>query len=241
MKTLPTFFALLVLLFATWCRPTDSGVTNSQADTQKADTPWVALFDGGSFDGWRTFGLDSVRGWAIEDSCLTALGQGGDHANDLITIRHFKDFILEVEWKTSPQGNSGIFFYADDSKTDAIYEIAPEYQIIDDAGWPDQLEEWQKTGANYGMHPAPSDKKLKPVGEWNTSRIKVERGRVIHWLNGQKVVEYSLWSPDWEKRKLQGKWKDFPLYGSQKEGSIGLQDHGKKTWFRNIRIWDMGE
>jgi hypothetical protein len=119
-----------------------------------------------------------------------------------------------------------------------VFETGPEYQLIDDAGWPEPLEEWQKTGANYAMHNA-EQKTLHPVGQWNTSRILVKNGHVEHWLNGKKVVEYQLWTDEWREKVKTGKWKDYPGYGSARQGHIALQDHGSPVWFRNIMIREL--
>jgi len=194
---------------------------------------WELLFDGKSMSKWRNYGKDSLVGWKVEDGDMVALGQG---SNDIVTKKEYQNFELSLEWKTAPEGNSGIFFNVVEGKHPAMYETGPEYQIIDEAGWPDKLEEWQKSGANYAMHPAPPTKKLKPVGEYNLSKIVVNKGHVQHWLNGGKVVEYQLWTPEWEKLVKDGKWKDYPDYGRAREGHLGLQDHGKVTWFRNIKV-----
>ena len=76
----------------------------------------------------------------------------------------------------------------------------------------------------------------KPVGEWNHTKIKVHNAKVEHWLNGEKIVEYTLWTPEWQKEKEEGKWKDFPSYGTMKKGHICLQDHGSNVFFKNIKI-----
>jgi len=194
---------------------------------------WELLFDGRSMDKWRNYGKDTLVGWKVEDGDMVALGKG---SNDIITREEFQDFELSLEWKTSPQGNSGIFFSVVEGKHQAVYETGPEYQIIDEAGWPDPLEDWQKAAANYAMHPASKAKKIKPVGEYNSSRIVVNKGHVEHWLNGRKVVEYQLWTPEWEKLVKAGKWKDYPDYGRARKGHLALQDHGNVTWFRNIKV-----
>jgi hypothetical protein len=168
---------------------------------------------------------------------MVALGQGNGHGNDIITNDEFQNFELSLEWKISPGGNSGIFFNAvEDTAIHSIYEIAPEYQLIDEKGYPEKLQEWQRVGACYAMYQPDSNKVLKPVGEFNVSKIIVKDGHVEHWLNGGKVVEYTMWTPEWDSLKAAGKWKDYPLYGSTRKGHIGLQDHGKITWFRNIKI-----
>ena len=88
------------------------------------------------------------------------------------------------------------------------------------------------------MHP-PEGGEVKPLDQWNTSRIVVKGSKVQHFLNGKKVVEYELWSEDWVDRKNNCKWKDKPLYGMAKKGHIGLQDHGGLTQFRNIKIREL--
>ena len=196
---------------------------------------WRLLFDGSSTNGWHTFGRDRVIGWEVKDGELIALGQGGDHANDIVTDDEFENFELDIDWKLSPRANSGIFFNVVEQGYDMAYATGPEYQLIDDAGWPDKLEPWQHTAANYAMHP-PSTRAAKPVGRWNHTRIVVNHGHVEHWLNGVKVVEYEMWTPDWQRRVQAGKWKDYAGYGKAKRGRIGLQDHGNRVFFRSIKI-----
>ncbi len=208
--------------------------SNTLSDAEKA-AGWTLLFDGKTTTGWRGFGRDTVVGWEVTDGELIALGQGGDHANDIITVDEYQNFELVLDWKVSPQANSGVFYNVVEKGFDLIYASAPEYQLIDDHGWPDPLEDWQKSGANYAMN-APSKVVSRPVGEWNTARIVVDHGQVEHWLNGVKVVAYELWTPEWEKLKHAGKWKDYPGYGTGRKGYIGLQDHGNKVYFRNIKI-----
>ena len=122
----------------------------------------------------------------------------------------------------------------------AAYETGPEYQLIDDVGFPGELEEWQQAGADYAMHNADKSKKLlKPVGEFNTSRIRVKDGHVTFWLNGEIIVEYDLWTDEWYALAQEGKWRDYPGYGLARKGHIGLQDHGSPIRFRNIKIRDL--
>lgn len=197
---------------------------------------WQLLWDGKTFNGWHTFNKDSVIGWEIKDGLLISLGQGGDYANDIVTDKEFENFELSIDWKLSPGGNSGLFFNAVEKKYPQIYAMAPEYQLIDDLGFPEKIEDWQKTAACYGMYVADSTKTLKPIGEFNNSKIVVKNGHVEHWLNGKKVVEYQMWSDDWNKRLKDAKWKDFPDFGTAKKGKIGIQDHGQSNSFKNIKI-----
>ena len=117
---------------------------------------------------------------------------------------------------------------------------AQEYQLIDDDGFPEKLEEWQKTGADYAMHNAEA-KTLLPVGEFNSSKIFVVNGKVEHWLNGHMIVSYELWTEEWKALVQNCKWKDYPEYGLARKGFIGLQNHGSEIKFRNIKIRDLTE
>lgn len=200
---------------------------------------WKQLFDGKTTEGWRGFKMDKVpETWSVVDGCLVAHGTGGgETSNDIITLDQYEDFDLYLEWAISPGGNSGIFFHILEDGYPTTYSTGPEYQLIDDAGFPSKLEEWQQTGANYAMHNADKTKKnLLPAGEFNSSRIRVEKGHVTHWLNGEIVVEYDLWTDEWYKLAHEGKWKDYPGYGMAKKGYIGLQDHGSTIRFRNIKL-----
>jgi hypothetical protein len=196
---------------------------------------WELLFDGKSFEKWKSFNGGEVTGWKIVGIEMHNSGTGSDHGGDIITKKQYENFELYLEWKVAPQSNSGVFFHVQEGYTDAIYETGPEYQLIDDKGWPEKLEDWQLSGANYAMHP-PKNARVKPIDEWNETRIIVKNPRVEHWLNGKKVVEYDLWSDEWKALKAAGKWADSSHYGETKSGHIGLQDHGGLTMFRNIKI-----
>lgn len=224
MKLILTFAAVLIMY-------------NSFGQHSCPSADWISLFDGKTLSGWRNFNSDTLQGWMVENGCLVALGTGGDHAFDIISTDTFSNFELVVEWKTDPKANSGIFYFAQEMPgVKAIYEIAPEYQIIDEAGWVGDLEEWQKTGAAYAMYVPNLPKPLKPQGEFNLTCIVVKNGYVEHWLNGTKLLEYQIGSAEWEARKASGKWENAPLYGTAHSGHIGLQDHGNRTYFRIVKI-----
>jgi len=226
-----------------------ASVILSSCNTQKEKKPkkeppekeWIVLFDGSNTDAWRGFKKDGLpHGWGIHDSLFITTGEGGDLGGDVITKEKFEDFKLSLEWKVAPGGNSGVFFNVVEGNNPTVYASGPEYQLIDDLGFAYPLQDWQKAGANYDMHIADSiTKKLKPGGEWNVSGIRVKDGHVIHWLNGEKVVEYELWTDDWKERVLKSKWKDYPNYGLAISGHIGLQDHGDTIAFRNIKVQDL--
>jgi 3-keto-disaccharide hydrolase len=207
-----------------------------QAKTTRAGA-WQPLFDGRSTAGWRGFNQTTMpAGWRVVDGALTRVGKAGD----IVSLRDFGDFELEVVWKIAPKANSGIFYrvveHADDKE---MWNVAPEYQIIDDAGYPEPLKPTQKTAANYDLQP-PGKDATRPAGEWNTTRIVVNGAHVEHWLNGQQIVAYELWTDEWKRMVAQSKFKDHPRYAMARRGAIGIQDHGDWIAFRAIRIRELG-
>lgn len=200
---------------------------------------WQMLFDGSTTDGWRGYNQETLpAGWIIEDGMLKALGKGGDIGGDIVYgAEAFENFELSLEWKIAEGGNSGLFYHVQEGEQyQAAYENAPEYQLIDDLGWPGDLGAWQSVGADYAMHEPPADKVVRAHNEWNQTRIIFTAEKVEYYLNGVKTAEFVPWSEDWKAKKAAGKWKDYPDYGVAKSGLIGLQDHGGITWFRDIKI-----
>lgn len=203
---------------------------------------WISLFDGESLNGWHHFNNSNpIKNWKIENGSLVCLGaKGPSGAGDIISDRSFKNFELRWEWKVDEGSNSGVFYHiVEDPKYKRAIETSPEYQIIDDVNFPAKLENSQKSGADYAMYSPSDNKVLKPVGEWNTSRIIFKNGRVEHWLNDIQVVGFKAWTKAWHKLKSESKWKDYPDYGLAREGKIGLQDHGNKAYFKNIQIREL--
>lgn len=203
---------------------------------------WESLFDGTTLAGWRAFNGDSLpASWIIEDGTLKSLGRGGDIGGDIVYAgKQFANFDLQLEWKIAEGGNSGIFYHVQEGKQYAApYFNAPEYQVIDQLGFPEKLEAWQSIGADYGMYDPDFSDVVKPAGEWNTSRIVFTADSVVYYLNGKKTVNFVPWSDDWNSRRETGKWKDYPDYGKARSGLIGLQDHGSFVWYRNIKIREL--
>lgn len=209
---------------------------NELSPAEKAEG-WKLLFDGKSTTGWRRYQRDSIGpGWQVVDGAFTrAASNGGDI---VYAAEKFRNFELVLEWKlsaTGNPGNSGIFFRAVEDKQGPIYNFAPEIQILDDDRHADGRREITSAGSNYAMHAVPRGV-VKPVGEWNTFKLVVNGNNVQHWLNGQKVVDYEIGSPDWLQRKAASKWARMEFYGLAPEGFIGLQDHGSFVAFRNIKV-----
>ena len=150
-----------------------------------------------------------------------------------------ENYRLHVEYRwLKAKGNSGIFYRAT-TEYDEVYWSGSEYQLLDDANTPDGKNLLTAAGSDYALYPA-SAYAAKPHDEWNTSRLIVNGAHVEHWLNGQKVLQYELWSPDWKARVAASKFKAYPNYGLAKRGHIGIQgDHPGVVAFRNIRIQEL--
>lgn len=209
------------------------GQANALTPAERA-AGWRLLFDGRTTALWRGYRMDSVpSGWRVEEGALTRV-QGGA---DLVSREEFADFELVLEWKVVPGGNSGIMYRVTE-EYDYAYQSGPEFQVLDDAGHADGKSRLTAAGAAYGLYPAPAGV-VKPAGEWNAARIVVRGAHVEHWLNGVKVVEYELGSPDWEARVRQSKFAQWPHYGRAARGHIALQDHGDWVAYRNIKLKEL--
>ena len=176
---------------------------DNQLTRKEKKAGWILLFDGKTLNGWRVAG-DSVMlptaGWSVEDNCLKAEWNKSGGNKNIVSKSEFADFELSIEWKLTPASNSGIIYHYGDSFTEAPPCTGPEYQIIDDLGWLVPLSEDHFTGVDYEMHTIVQNKALKPVGEFNVSKIVFRKGHVEHWLNGKKILEFQAWTPDWYAR-----------------------------------------
>jgi len=203
------------------------GCFNNQDD-------WIILFNGDDVSHWRAFNQEEFPfdGWAIENGTLKTI-VGGNKV-DIITRDVYKDFEFVLEWKVSPAGNSGIFYFATE-KGDYIWQTAPEMQVLDNTAHHDGKRKVTSAGALYDLIP-PIEDVSKSVGEFNEARILVDNNRVEHWLNGKKILEYNYGSDELNGLIAKSKFASMPLFANEKTGHIGLQHHGEEVWYRNVRI-----
>jgi hypothetical protein len=197
-----------------------------------------ALFDGKTLNGWRGYNKPDTAGtrWKVENGLVTIPGTNeGDTKGqrDLITDATYDQFDIKWEWKIALGGNSGLKYFVLEDQPSAI---GHEYQMIDDERHPDaKIGPHRQTAAFYDVLPA-ADRPLKPAGEWNTSEVIVKGNHVEHWLNGARVLQYELDSPELRAEIAKSKFKDIARFGKPQKGHILIQDHGDQVWFRNVKI-----
>jgi hypothetical protein len=230
---------------------TAEAVGINQLTQDEIDDGWMLLFDGETFDGWRGYGLDAFpdSGWVIEDGCLKCLHSGTGEAGaggDILYDKQFTNFHLKLEWMIEEGGNSGIFYLgqelADEGKK--IWYTAPEYQILDN--FSDHIDNTlgkdgnRRAGTLYDLIPA-DPQNAKGAMEWNSAEIMVYEGTVAHFMNGEVVLEYHLWTDEWNNKIANSKFPEFnPDFADvAKTGYICLQDHGHAVWFRNIKLKEL--
>lgn len=242
-KIISSFLYLSTLIFMI---PASGQKINQLTKSEKKEG-WSLLFNGEDFSGWRQCnGTDMPKNWIIEEDAMKVFtGEGkkpgsGANGDILYGEKKFKNFELSIDWKASKMANSGIFFNIREVPGKPIYYAAPEIQVLDNVDATDNKVDSHLAGSLYDMIAA-DPKTVNPAGEWNTILIRVKDGKVTHTQNGVKVVEYELWTPEWDELVANSKFKNFQGFteGISKEGFIGLQDHGYPVWFRNIKIREL--
>jgi hypothetical protein len=221
----------LLLLLLAGCAPARSASAGSTPHWRSGD--WIVLFDGADLRHWRSYRQEDVHpGWRVENGEL-ALVPGGEQ-RDLITRERFDDFELELEWRISPRGNTGIIYRVSEDHRQT-WHTGPEMQILDNSVLAPGADPVHMAGANYALH-APSIDATRPLGEWNRVRLVARGPWIEQWMNGERVVAFEQWSDDWKVRVSRTKFREMPAYGRNRGGHIALQDHGDRVWFRDIRI-----
>lgn len=235
-KSLVTLSAAALLLFSS-CASDEllmQRVAPNTLSEAEVKAGWELLFDGETGEGWRGFrSAEFPDGWQVQQDSLVRASGGGD----LITERQFANFELRLDWKIVEGGNSGIFYRVDEEHG-AVWETGAEMQVLDDAHHADGKNALTSAGANYALH-APQIASVLPAGEWNVVRLVVNGDKIEHWLNGVRVVSFTLWDAEWEKLVAASKFASMPDYARNKTGHIALQDHGDIVWYRNIKIREL--
>ncbi len=235
--------------------PEVSYLTNALSPNQKEEG-WELLWDGKSTDGWRGAKLETfpLGGWSIENGILSVeqgVGHESTNGGDIVTIKKYGDFILEVDFKITEGANSGIKYFVDpDLNTGVGSAIGCEFQILDNEKHPDAkmgVEGNRTLGSLYDLIKADAllfgederSIRFNGVGSWNRARIEVRGSKVSHHLNGIKIVSYERGTQMWKALVAYSKYKDWPAFGEATTGHILLQEHGDAVSFRNVKILEL--
>jgi len=263
MKTQLIFFltlALTAVFTALSQAQGDSGGAPNTLTTAEKAAGWQLLWNGKNAAGWRSPKSDAFpqKSWCITGGVLTvdagwtngeAEAQSG---GDIITRIRYSNFELVADFKCSYGCNSGIkiFVQPDISPIDKVTgkptgkgsAIGMEFQILDDAHHPDanRGRDGDRTlGSLYDLIPAPKDKNVMPVGEWNHARILSQGKHVEFWLNGEKTLAFERGTAEFRDAVAQSKFKDIPGFGEWADGHILLQEHGSEASFHNVKIREL--
>lgn len=195
------------------------------ADRAGADD-WKSLFNGKNLDGWKAVG-GPMSAWKVEDGLLYCSGGGGGW---LASEDEYGNFEIELEFRLPPGGNSGVFLRAPRQDNPAFAGM--EIQILDDRSskYPN-LKPWQYCGSLYGVEPpkTPDGKPAsKPAGEWQKMRITCNGRNVRVTLNGTPIIDANLDDHEDKQAAHPGL--------KRTSGYVGLQNHGTRLDFRNIRL-----
>ena len=212
---------------------------------------WKLLFDGSTAGAFRNYRKETLGpGWVVEEGTLVRRGAG---AGDIVTRDEFGEFELQLEYRISPGGNSGLMFHVAETAK-APWMTGPEVQIIDNVAGRDP----QKAGWLYGLYePKPPGwaKKLmeqadvsmerwgdatRPAGEWNHLYLRVTAGGSEVCVNGVSYYKFKKGDKDWNERVAKSKFAAFPEFGKADRGHICLQDHGDMVAFRSLKIREIG-
>lgn len=191
-----------------------------------ADDGFAPLFNGKNLDGWKERQVKKGQEgrWSVEDGILRAKPGSGW----LGTEKQYGDFVLRVEWKIAENGNSGVFFRVPDTNfTGSPSDAGFEFQILDDDGdkYKGKLQPYQYCGGLYHFLPV-SKKVFKGAGVWQTYELTVKGDQITLVFNGEKVIEADI-------------SKDESMKKRQRQGFIGLQNHGTAVEFRRVEIKEL--
>ncbi|WP_298474682.1 DUF1080 domain-containing protein [uncultured Maribacter sp.] len=238
----------LALFFVCSCKQKETKnkvVIETKAKTVPQEE-WKVLFDGTNLDNWTEYLKSSIsENWKLENGAMVfypPVNKPKGVSYNLVTKSEYTNFVLSLEWQISEGGNSGIFWgVKEKERLPEAYQTGPEIQVLDNVKHPDaKVGTTHQAGALYDMV-SPSKDVTKPIGEWNSCQImvnhKTNKGNVV--LNGETIVEFPVNNPEWGVMVAKSKFGDWPEFGKYATGKIGLQDHGDKVAFRNIKIKEL--
>jgi hypothetical protein len=236
LKNLAIIIMVFLLAGTAACSKQDQDPHHNQLSKKEKEQGYALLFNGQNLDGWHSYLKDQPgSGWSVKNGAI-AFNPDSGSGGDLTTDKEYKNYVLELEWKISHGGNSGIIFDVHESpEYDQTYVTGPEMQVLDNENASDNVNKKHLAGSLYDLIAAPKSA-AKPAGKWNKVKIKLLDGHLTFWLNGEKVVDTQMWNDHWQELVNHSKFKKWKGFAAYKKGHIALQDHGSRVWYRDIKL-----
>ena len=209
----------------------------NQLTPEEKSSGWILLFNGTDLNGWHNYNHKTASApWTVEDGAIKKdVPKKGDTDGDLVSTDEYENFDFKLQWKISPEGNSGILFLIKEKPGLEAYTTGPEMQVLDNDGHPDGKIPKHRAGDLYDLISSSSEP-VRPVGQWNDAEIKLDHGKLDLYLNGVNVVSTTIGDANWNKLVKGSKFANMPYFAKSKSGHVDLQNHGNPVWYRNIKI-----
>jgi hypothetical protein len=184
--------------------------------------------------------------WRFHDGVIETIADARRQC-DLWTVREYETFDLQFEWKVAQGGNSGIKYLIQATATDHLRDaqgeflhetsLGFEFQLVDDASPAGTDSPLHASGALYNYLP-PSERAARPAGEWNSGRLVVTPVQIEHWINGRRVLAFSLGSSELNTALAARKLNSARMLErlARRKTPIAFQHHESAAAFRRISI-----
>ena len=251
------FIVSLFLLYLTSCRmdkkeetqtwrtkklALENQVHNQLLEIEK-EQGWVLLFDGETLNGWHLYNNPDptqFSAWKVHDGTLFCDATDETKVfGDLVTDTEYENYELEFEWQMALRGNGGVFINVQESpEYTATYQTGPEYQLLEPAHM-DTKTPMKRPGCLWGVSPQLNTVEAKAFGQWNTTKIVQQDGKIEFYLNGKLTAKEDLTSLEWKDKISNSGFKDALGFGKATRGKIALQNWYFESWFRNMKIREL--
>lgn len=214
------------------------GLTALGANTGFAQSQWVDLFEGNSFQKWTRLnnkdGDEAIlKNWKFTDDGWLHLYNPGGGGSSLMLKEEVGDFELSFFWKIHKNANNGIKTRV---RKYGNKQLGIEYQLLDDDVQNGKTIPKHRTGSIYDLKAPSESKPLNVPGELNHSRIRIQDQTLEHWLNGTLVASTKIGSQEWSELVKKSKFAPNKAFGENEMGQIMITDHGGQIWFRDVLL-----
>lgn len=201
---------------------------------------WKLLFDGKDLKGWHSFKRDTAAAnWMVKDGQIQYDREHNNAGDDLVTDGEYENYELQLQWRITPGGNSGIIFDVQEApKYGATYQTGAEMQVLDNVGASDNKKQNHLAGCLYDMIGDATVSHPVEPGGWNQVRLIQNKGHLTFYLNGTKTVDVQIGSPEWDAALAQSKFKEkfFVDFMKVQKGHIAIQKHPGSSGWKNMKI-----